>query len=78
MVLDPCKSVHMWGMRYSLDVLFSDQNDCVVAMEEGLAPWRVSHHIKSARKAIELPVGTIRNTGTVIGDQLSITEGSLP
>ena len=76
LVLDPCKSVHMWGMRYSLDVLFSDRDDRVVAMEEGLAPWKVSRHIQSARKAIELPVGTIRNTGTEVGDRLSITEGS--
>lgn len=75
LVLDPCKSVHMWGMRYSLDVLFSDPQDCVVGLEEGLAPWRVSRHIKTARKAIELPVGTIKNTGTRLGDQLSFSDG---
>ena len=77
LVLDPCKSVHMWGMRYSLDVLFSDPQDCVVALEEGLAPWQVSRHIKSARRAIELPVGTIQKTETKIGDKLVFDLGGM-
>lgn len=76
LVLDPCKSVHMWGMRYSLDVLFSDPQDCVVAMEEGLAPWQVSSHVKTARRAIELPTGTIQRTETKVGDQLLFESGS--
>ena len=64
LIIDPCKSVHMWGMRYSLDVLFSDKDDCVISIEEGLAPWRMSRHVKAATRVVELPVGTIQSSGT--------------
>lgn len=74
LILDPCKSVHMWGMRYSLDVLFSDKDDRVISVEEELSPWRVSRHVKEATRVVELPVGTIRSTGTEIGDQLLFRE----
>jgi len=73
LILDPCKSVHMWGMRYALDILFSDGQDRVVGLEASLAPWRLSKYYKQATRVIELPVGTLAESGTCLGDQLLFT-----
>lgn len=78
LIIDPCKSVHMLGMRYALDILFSDSQDRVVGLEAALAPWRLSSHHKRATKVIELPVGTLEESGTCLGDQLSFTVMETP
>lgn len=71
MVLDPCKSVHMFGMKQSLDVVFVNAEGEVVAMYPKLDPGKRTPWHKPARKAIELPVGTLAATGTEVGDVLT-------
>jgi uncharacterized membrane protein (UPF0127 family) len=78
LILDPCKSVHMWGMGYALDVLFSDEQDRVVGLEAELRPWRISKHYRQATRVIELPVGTLEQSGTCLGDQLLFTVVAAP
>ncbi len=71
LLLRPCNGVHMFGMRYSLDLLFVDERDVVVETVESLAPGR----IKSCRRAayvVELPCGTLENSKTLIGDRIKI------
>ena len=73
LVIDPCTSIHMFCMRFPLDVLYVDREHCVVRVQEGIKPWRVGPlHTKGARYVIELPVGTIARTGTRVGDQLQL------
>ena len=71
LILDPCNSVHMWGMRYALDILFANQDDQVVDFEQGLQPWKLSRRVREATRVVELPVGTLQASHTAIGDQLS-------
>ena len=74
LVIDPCSSIHMFGMRFPLDVLYVDRHDRVVRVQEGIKPWRIGPlHTPDARYVIELPVGTIARTGTRPGDQLLLT-----
>jgi uncharacterized membrane protein (UPF0127 family) len=68
----------MFGMRYALDILFSDSQNRVVGLEPALAPWKLSNHHKRAAKVIELPVGTLQQTGTCLGDQLVFTVMDTP
>ena len=69
LLLDPCRAVHMLGMRYPLDVAFVDERSTVVALYHGLAPRaRTGWH--PARYALELPAGTLQSTGTAPGDTL--------
>ncbi len=75
LLLDPCKSVHMWGMKYSLDILFSDASDRVVGLREELSPWKTTKIYRSATRVLELPVGSIQKTGTCVGDQLRFFVG---
>ena len=70
MILDPCQSVHMWGMNYSLDILFSDHENRVVHMQPSLKPWKLSRRVPEAQRVIELPVGTLQASRTCVGDEL--------
>ena len=73
LVIEPCSSIHMFFMRYPLDILFLDKQGKVVFMYRGIKPWRLGRVVRGARLAIELPEGTIAESGTQIGDTVSIS-----
>ena len=72
LVLAPCNSIHMFFMRFPLDVIFLDAQNRVVFMYEGIKPWRVGRIVKGAKSAIELPERTIAATATKVGDIISV------
>src|SRR5438874_11681286 len=72
LVIEPCSSIHMFFMRYPLDILFLDKQGKVVFMYRGIKPWRLGRVVRGARLAIELPEGTIAESGTQVGDTVSI------
>ncbi|MBS1992964.1 MAG: DUF192 domain-containing protein [Cyanobacteria bacterium SZAS LIN-2] len=76
MFLDPCNGIHMFWMTYAIDAVFIDEQLQVVALVEKLPPWAVSKVYKTAKTCLELPVGTISATGTVVGDVLSVEAAS--
>lgn len=68
--IEPCNSVHMFFMRFPIDVLFLAKDGRVVAVEHALAPWRLTRPYVGARVALELPAGLAARTGTVAGDAI--------
>jgi uncharacterized protein len=57
LLLAPARSVHTFGMRCAIDVVFLDADLRVVKVVDRLRPWRMA----SARRAVavlELPAGT--------------------
>lgn len=72
LVIEPCNSIHMFFMRYPLDVIFTDREGRVLFMHRGIKPWRMGRLVRGARRAIELPEGTIDRTHTEAGDILRL------
>lgn len=70
MLFLPSRGVHTWGMRYPIDVILLNRQWKIVAMHPRLVPWRDTGFTKTARYALELPEGTIEDTGTELGDRL--------
>lgn len=71
LLLSPCRGVHMWGVKFPLDVIFVDRHGRVVAIYGELQPGkRTSYHF-GAEHALEVPAGTIAATGTQVGDLLA-------
>src|SRR5437868_14332336 len=70
LVIDPCNSIHMFFMRYPLDIIFLNKAGKVVFMYKGIKPWRMGRIVKGAKLAIELPEGAIDRSGTEIGDSV--------
>jgi uncharacterized membrane protein (UPF0127 family) len=67
MLIDPCPSVHTWFMRFPIDVIFLDGHNRVVGLKRNLKPFRMAWSWRGA-KTLELPVGTIAATRTLLGD----------
>jgi len=72
-ILPRCASVHTFGMRCAIDILFIDGERRVLASREALVPWRFAA-CRGARDVIELGAGGLALAGVVSGDQLSIME----
>jgi uncharacterized membrane protein (UPF0127 family) len=70
--IEPCNSVHMFGMRFAIDVVFVDASSRVVAVVDTLRPWRMTLPVPGARSALELPAGAAARSGTVAGDLLTM------
>lgn len=74
LMITPCNSIHMFFMRFPIDVVFIDSSNKVVYIIEGIRPWRVSKIISKAKSVLELPYGTVAVTDTHVGDQLEVSE----
>jgi uncharacterized membrane protein (UPF0127 family) len=73
LVFPRCRQVHMFGMRFSIDVLFLDGEGVVVRAVGDLQPGRLSPWVRSACTVVELPAGTLESTGTHKGDRVVFT-----
>lgn len=77
MVIEPCTSIHMFFMKFPLDVLFVDSRGLVLRAIERLRPWGLTRFYPRASYAAELPAGTIARTGTREGDTVLLTGAPL-
>ncbi|NKB38276.1 MAG: DUF192 domain-containing protein [Gammaproteobacteria bacterium] len=69
LLITPCSSVHTFGMRYSIDVLFLDKQLTIVKTVESLKPWRVAASGLSSL-VLELAEDSIRKLQLKTGQQL--------
>lgn len=68
--LTPCSSVHMFFMRFPLDVVFIDRANQVTKVAADLKPWRASLG-GGGHSALELPVGVAAAAGLEVGDVIA-------
>jgi uncharacterized protein len=70
MLIKPCNSVHMFGMRYAIDVVFLDASGAATKLVTNLRPWQMSGSF-GARSALELSAGSIARLRIVVGSKLA-------
>lgn len=70
LVISRCQSIHMFFMRFAIDVIFADRNCKVVGIVRNIRPFQLSPIFFKSFFAIELRPGTIEETKTSLGDQL--------
>ena len=78
LLITPSTGVHMYGMKYSLDVLLFDGKGQVVALYPELSPGKRTKVHGSARFALEVPVGVIERSETQEGDRLEWSHADEP
>ena len=69
--LAPCNSVHMFGMRYAIDVVYLSAQGRVLKVVHRLGPMRMSACFK-AHGVVELRAGLAARLGVAIGDELHV------
>ncbi len=71
LLITPCDSIHMFGMRYAIDVIFLDRTYRVLKALHSLPPGTAAGCRGSAH-VLEVPAGVLINTHTAVDDQLII------
>ena len=68
----PCESVHTFGMKFPIDLVYLDRKKKVKKVRSDVQPWRLSACL-SAHSVLELASGTINTTQTRPGDRLEFS-----
>lgn len=66
-----CSSIHMFFMRFPIDVIYVDEALKVLKIVRYLRPWRISSAL-GAHSVIELPRGAVKDDNVVPDDVLCI------
>lgn len=74
LLLSPCQSVHMYGLAFTVDVLFLDEAYRVVAVYEELEPGRRTNTHQEARYAVKLAAGTVARAEVEVGQRLVLDQ----
>jgi uncharacterized membrane protein (UPF0127 family) len=72
--------IHMMFMRFAIDAVFLGKPDpardgvrSVMSVHRGLRTWiGIVPFVRGANSVLELPVGTIARSGTVVGDLIAL------
>jgi uncharacterized membrane protein (UPF0127 family) len=67
----PCESVHTFFMKFPIDLVYLDKNRKVKKVRHAVPAWRLSACL-TAHSILELPAGTVQQTGTLVGDELEV------
>src|ERR1700690_51766 len=70
--ISPSHGIHTFAMRFPIDALYLDRARKAPPLEEDLKPGRVAAIRIQATSVLELPTGTIRQSSTMLGDQVDI------
>src|SRR3954453_1071942 len=77
--LSGTNGIHMMFMRFAIDAVFLGKPDpagdavVVLSVHSGLRAWiGIVPYVRGANSVLELPVGTIERTGTVVGDLVAL------
>jgi uncharacterized membrane protein (UPF0127 family) len=71
LLIERTTSIHMFFMRYAIDVVFVDRDGRVTRTVSQLRPWGVIWWARGARDCVELRAGALDGTETQSGDQLA-------
>jgi len=67
----PCEGVHTFAMKFTIDVLFLNRKHKVLKIRPNMVRRRSAPSLL-AHSVLELPAGTLAETGTERGDQLEL------
>lgn len=70
LVIKPCCSIHTFFMKFSIDVIFVNKKNEVVATYENVKPFRILPIHLTSNYVVELRAGEISAKGITKGDVL--------
>jgi len=66
----PFMWMHMFFMRFAIDIVFLGRGNTVIRINRRLKPWQMSSVVFGARRALELNAGASDDSSTQVGDQI--------
>ncbi len=74
LVLEPCRQVHTFGMRFPIDVAFCASDGRVLRVLSAMRPGRVSSVVWRARRALEGEAGLFARWNLRPGDLVTVED----
>ena len=71
LLLAPCNSVHMFFMRFAIDVIYLDENFCIKKIVRNLTPFLGLSICLGAWGALEFPSGEAERLNLVVGQKFT-------
>ena len=72
LLIEPCSSIHTFGMAFPIDVVALDQDYRVLGTWSHVRPWRLKVFGRDTRRVLELASGSLQLTDITRGDLLQI------
>lgn len=63
--------LHMYFVRFPLDVLYLNSKQHVVEIKENLKPWQFYHPKQKARYVLELRQGLVKEKNVAVDDEIN-------
>ena len=76
LLIRPCNNIHMFGMKYAIDVAFVSETHEVLKIVTDLAPGRFAC-CSAAYYVVEMPCGTVQKAGIATGDLLAVIDENI-
>ena len=73
LLLVPCNSVHMCFMRFTIDVVYIDNEYSIIKVVKNLKPWLGLSMCSQAWAVLELNAGEAERCGCEVGRKLILT-----
>ncbi len=54
-LLDKCKCVHTFFMKYPLDLIYLDKENCVISTRRSIMPFRITAPVFQATRILAFP-----------------------
>lgn len=75
MLFVPCNNIHMFFMRFCIDVVFVSHDWRTLKICANIRPWRLAV-CWDAAAAVELPAGRAQRMGWQVGDRMEVVAGA--
>ena len=70
LLIRPCRSIHMWFMRFPIDAAFLDADLRVLKISRGLRPWQLAFAPGGTHCVLETADGVL--DGIAVDDRLAL------
>jgi hypothetical protein len=74
LVLEPCRQVHTFGMRFAIDVAFCAADGRVLHVIPAMRPGRISRVVPRARRGLEAEAGRFAVWNLRPGDVVTVED----
>lgn len=76
LLIPNCSMVHMFFMKFPLDLVFLSRESEILCLQKDLKPWHLSQQVPRARSVIEVAPGFISRHNCRIGETLEIVDSA--
>lgn len=72
LIIIPCNSIHMYGMKFEIDAIFVDKDNIICHIIHAMKKMKISPIVRQAKYVIEVPSGTAKQLNIELNDRIEL------